>query len=234
MKIAVMQSYFLPYIGYFQLIKAVDKFVVYDNIEFTKKGWINRNRVLLNGKDEFVTLPLKKDSDYLNIAQRRLSDTFKTERVKLLRRISGSYRTAPQFEKVFPLIEGIFNTDDENLFDFIYQSLQMVCQFLHIKTEFVISSTLAIDHRLKSQDKVIAICKELNASQYINPIGGIALYSKEVFNKSNVELNFMKSDTIEYQQFTNPFIPWLSIIDVMMFNSEEKIQHYLQSFSILK
>lgn len=233
MKIAIMQPYFFPYIGYFQLINAVDKFVIYDNIEFTKKGWINRNRILVNGKDEYITLPLKKDSDYLNIAQRCLTDTYKIERVKLLRRINGSYRKAPQFNEVYSLVEVIINTEEENLFEFTHQSLENICQYLNIKTEFIISSKISIDHQLKSQEKVIAICKALNANQYINPIGGVELYSKEIFQQNNIELNFIKPDTIEYMQFTNQFIPWLSIIDVMMFNSKEKIHRYLNSFYTL-
>ena len=229
MKLAIMQPYIFPYIGYFQLINTADKFVVYDNIQFTKKGWINRNRILVNGKDEFFTISLKKDSDFLNVDQRKLSDTFKTERIKLLRRITESYRKAPEFNSVYSLFESVINNDEENLFSFIYQSLQTVCKYLDIKTEFIISSAVPIDHQLKSQDKVIAICKALNAAKYINPIGGIELYSKEKFEQNNIELNFIKSDPIEYRQFKNEFVPWLSMIDVMMFNSKEKVQEYLQS-----
>ncbi len=229
MKLAIMQPYILPYIGYFQLINAADKFVVYDNIQFTKKGWINRNRILVNGKDEYFTIPLKKDSDFLNIDQRKLSGTFKTERIKLLRRITESYRKAPEFNSVYSLLESVINHDEENLFGFIYQSLQAVCKYLDIKTEFIISSAIPIDHQLKSQDKVMAICKAMNATQYINPVGAVELYAKEIFKQNNIELNFIKSDPIEYRQFNNVFIPWLSMIDVMMFNSKEKVHEYLQS-----
>ena len=229
MKLAIMQPYIFPYIGYFQLINAADKFVVYDNIQFTKKGWINRNRILVNGKDEYFTIPLKKDSDFLNVDQRKLSDTFKTERIKLLRRITESYRKAPEFNSVYTLLESVINNDEENLFGFIYQSLQVVCKYLDIKTEFIISSAIPIDHQLKAQEKVIAICKAMDATQYINPVGGVELYAKEIFKQNNIELNFIKSNPIEYQQFNNIFIPWLSMMDVMMFNSKEKVQEYLQS-----
>ena len=229
MKLAIMQPYFFPYIGYFQLINAADKFVVYDNIQFTKKGWINRNRILVNGAAEYISLPLSKGSDYLNVDQRKLAGTFKTERIKLLRRINESYRKAPQFDTIYPLIESVINAEEENLFGFIYQSLQAVCQFLDIKTEFIISSTLPIDHQLRSQDKVIAICDALRTNQYINTIGGKELYSKKIFQQYNIELNFIQSGTVEYPQFTNEFVPWLSIIDVMMFNSKEKVKEYLQN-----
>ncbi len=230
MKLAIMQPYLFPYIGYFQLIQAVDKFVLYDNIQFTKKGWINRNRILVNGKDEFITLPLKKDSDFLHVDQRKLAESFATEKVKILRKISEAYRKAPEFDSVYPLVQAIINNNNENLFDFIYQSLRSVCSYLDIKTEIIISSTLPIDHQLRSQDKVIAICKALHASQYINPIGGVALYSKETFEQNNIALNFIKAADVEYKQFSNEFIPWLSIIDVMMFNPKEKVQQYLQSY----
>lgn len=229
MKLAIMQPYIFPYIGYFQLINAVDKFVVYDNIKFTKKGWINRNRILVNDKDDYFTIPLKKDSDFLNIDQRKTAATFPDEKIKLLRRIIDSYKKAPYFDAVFPVLQGIINIEEENLFRFIYKSLLSVCEFLNIKTEFVISSSISIDHQLKSQDKVIAICKAMNATQYINPVGGMQLYTKEIFNQNNIQLNFLKSILIEYQQFKNKFVPWLSIIDVMMFNSKEKVQQYLQS-----
>ena len=230
MKLAIMQPYLFPYIGYFQLIQAADKFVVYDNIQFTKKGWINRNRILVNGKDEFITLPLKKDSDFLNINERKLADTFTTDRIKLLRKLSEAYKKAPEFKHVFPLIESLINSNEENLFGFIFQSMQSVCKYLDIKTEFVISSAIPIDHQLKAQDKVIAICKALHASQYINPIGGLELYSKEVFKQNNIELNFIKANAVEYKQFSDEFVSALSIIDVLMFNPKEKVQQYVQSY----
>ncbi len=227
MKCAIMQPYFLPYIGYFQLINAVDKFVLYDNIEFTKKGWINRNRILVNGKDEYFTLPLKKDSDYLHVDQRKLADNFPAEKAKLLRKFTAAYTKAPQFQTVFPLLESIFNNPDENLFQFIFQSLRSVCEYLDIETEIILSSSIPIDHQLKSQDKVIAICNALNATEYINPSGGVDLYSKDLFKQAGIKLEFIKSNQIEYKQFDAAFIPWLSIADVLMFNSQDSIKNAL-------
>lgn len=230
MKLAIMQPYIFPYIGYFQLINAVDKFVLYDNIQFTKKGWINRNRILFNGKDEYITLPLKKDSDFLLVDERKLADTFKTDSMKLLRRIKEAYRKAPEFDAVYPLVETVINNDEKNLFQFIYQSVQQVCKYLDIKTELIISSAIPINHHLKAQDKVIAICKAVNATHYINPIGGVELYLKEIFKQNDIELGFIKSNTVEYKQFAGEFVPWLSIIDVLMFNSKDQVQQYVQSF----
>lgn len=234
MKVAIMQPYFFPYIGYFQLLQAVDIFVIYDNIQFSKKGWINRNRILANGKDEYFTLPLKKDSDYLNVVDRKLSDNFDQDKVKTLRKIKECYRKAPFFDTVFPLIENAFNYQSENLFDFIFHSLKLQLDFLEISTEVVISSSLEVDHTLKSQDKVIAICENLKASAYYNPIGGLELYDNESFESKNMKLSFMKSNQIEYPQLGKAFVPWLSMIDVMMFNDKDTIKKYLEDFSFVE
>jgi hypothetical protein len=229
MRVAIMQPYFFPYIGYFQLINAVDKFVVYDNIKFTKKGWINRNRILVNGKDEYITIPLKKDSDYLNICQREWVEVDIDEKKKILRRIYESYKKAPQFSQFFPIVEEVINFDNKNLFSYLHNGLSNICQFLDIKTEFITSSTLPIDHTLKSQEKVIALCKSLDATHYINPIGGTELYSREVFTQNDIELAFIKTNNIQYPQFNTEYIPWLSIIDVMMFNEKEKVKDYINN-----
>ena len=229
MKVAIMQPYWFPYIGYFQLIHAVDTFVIYDNIEYTKKGWINRNRILVNGESAFLSVPLKKDSDFLNVDQRHLSETYSKDKIKLLSKIKASYQKAPQFQTVFPLIESILNHDEGNLFDFIHHSIQVICGYLEIKTNIIVSSSIDIDHNLKAQDKVIAIAKNLSATHYINAIGGVELYSKETFEAEDLQLHFIKSNAIEYQQFDNDFIPWLSVVDVMMFNSKEKIQEFLSN-----
>jgi hypothetical protein len=229
MKIAVMQPYFFPYIGYFQLMNAVDEFVVYDNIEFTKKGWINRNRILVNSKDEYVSLPLKKDSDYLFVKDRFLAEVWEMDRKKMLNRISNAYRKAPYFDSVFPLIQKSILFEDHNLFSFILNSLCIIKEYLEIDTPFTISSSINIDHALKSKDKVLAICKAKNATVYVNPIGGTGLYNKDDFKIHGINLNFIKTGEIIYNQFENDFLPYLSIIDVMMFNSKEEIKKYLNS-----
>ena len=223
MKVGIMQPYFFPYIGYFQLMNAVDEFVVYDNIEFTKKGWINRNRILVNGKDAFITISLKKNSDYLDIRDRYLADSWPSDRVKMLNRIKESYRKAPQFDSAYPVVEKCLSCDDANLFNFILNSLNRVKEYLGIRTPLLISSTIQIDHALKAENKVIAICKARKADTYVNPIGGIQLYIKDEFKNESIDLQFLKTDEFSYTQFGNGFIPWLSMLDVMMFNSKEDI-----------
>ncbi|MDR1091885.1 MAG: WbqC family protein [Prevotella sp.] len=231
MKLGIMQPYFLPYIGYFQLLNAVDKYVIYDNIQFTKKGWINRNRILQNGKDALITIPVEKDSDYLDIRDRSVSVGF--DKKKLQNQIRESYRKAPYFNDVMPLIEEIINYDDHNLFGYVYHSIVKICDYMHIGTEIIISSTVDIDHSLKGQDKVIAICKALGATEYYNATGGRELYSVTDFGKENIKLNFVASDPIEYKQFANEFVPWLSILDVMMFNPVDKIKEMLENYKLI-
>jgi len=231
MKIAIMQPYFFPYIGYFQLIKSVDVFVVYDNIKYTKKGWINRNRMLQNGKDVMFSIPLKNDSDSLDVCERELSTDF--NRDKLLNQFKGAYRFAPYFEQTFLLVESIVRCEDNNLFRFLHNSIVATCNYLDIDTEIKISTEVTIDHNLKSQDKVIALCEALGASAYINAIGGIELYSKEAFSNKGIDLKFIKSMPFEYTQLGGEFVPWLSIIDVMMFNSVTMVKECLiQSLSL--
>ncbi len=234
MKIAIMQPYFFPYIGYFQLIQNVDEFIVYDNIQFTKKGWINRNRILVNGNESYLTLPLKKDSDYIDIKDRYITEDWTLERKKIINKIKETYIKAPYFQTVFPLIEEIINFENKNLFQFIYNSLKQINNYLDIKTPLIVSSSIEINHSLKAEDKVIALCKARLANNYINPIGGIELYNKEIFKEEGLELQFLKTNNIIYPQFKNEFVPFLSIIDVMMFNNKENLLEYLNSAFTLK
>ncbi len=228
-----MQPYFMPYIGYFQLINSVDEFIIYDNIQYTKKGWINRNRILVNRKDQLITLPLKKDSDYLNVVERELSESWDKDKSKMLNVIKSSYNKAPYFQEIFELISKCLNYSEVNLFKFIYNSIILINDYLEIKTPIIISSTINIDHTLKSQEKVLSLCKSQNAKIYINSIGGIELYDKETFKQNNIELNFIKSNLIQYKQFNTEFISWLSIIDVLMFNSKEQTKEYLNSYTLI-
>lgn len=216
MKVAIMQPYFLPYIGYFQLIGAVDLFILYDNIKYTKKGWINRNRMLQNGTDVMFSLPLKSASDLLNVCDRELALQF--NRKKLLSQINGAYRRAPCFAQTYPLIEKIVMYEEQNLFKFIQNSITKICEHLGVTTKIQISSTIAIGHDLKGQDKVLAFCAAIGASTYINAIGGLELYSRDLFRTRGIALKFIQARPFEYAQFGNAFVPWLSIIDVLMFN----------------
>lgn len=231
MKLAIMQPYFFPYIGYWKLINIVDTFVVYDNIEYTKKGWVNRNRILSNGNEFLFTIPLKKDSDYKYIVEREISLNF--DKKKFLCQIENFYSKAPYFEVVLPLIYDIVMFDDNNLFNYLFNSIKKTSDYLGLRLKFVISSHIEIDHNLKSQDKVIAICKALNTKEYYNPIGGIELYSKQKFEEESICLKFIKSKDLSYKQFNDNYIGQLSIIDVMMFNSPQEIRKMLNQYELI-
>jgi len=228
-----MQPYFMPYIGYFQLINYVDLFVIYDNIKYTKKGWINRNRILVNGKIEYISLPLKKDSDYLDINQRFLSDNFYQDKIKLINKIKGSYSKATYYSDVINLLENTIDYSDINLFEYIYFSIKQINEYIGIKTPIIKSSSLDFDiHSYKGEEKVLAICKALNADEYINSIGGVNLYSQTNFKKQGINLYFLESKEKIYKQFGREFIPYLSIIDVLMFNDIDSIKSMLDVYEI--
>jgi hypothetical protein len=222
-----MQPYFLPYIGYYQLIGAVDLFIVYDNIKYTKKGWINRNRLLQNGRDVVFTLPLKSDSDFLDVRDRELAATFDPD--KLVNQIGGAYRRAPYFTQTATLVATIVRHDERNLFRFLHHSIVKTCEHLGIATEIRASSEVPIDHRLRNQQRVLALCEAVGASTYVNAIGGTELYADDEFRGRNIELKFIRPGPFAYQQFGDSFVPWLSIVDVMMFNSLDAIRKCIRS-----
>lgn len=233
-QIAIMQPYFLPYIGYWQLIAHTDEFVIYDTIQYTKKGWINRNRFLQNGQDTMFSIPLRKDSDYLHVKGRYLAESF--DREKLIRQFEGAYKKAPYFEENFPLIAEIIRCEESNLFAYILNAVQKICAHLEIKTPIIKSSDIDSNHEEeKGQDKVINICQAREASTYINPIGGLDMYDPEIFSQSGLDLRFMKARVLDYTTFKGaPAIAHMSILDVLMFNARASVQHFLNAYDEVK
>lgn len=232
MKLAIMQPYFFPYIGYFQLINSVDVFVIYDDVNYIKKGWVNRNNILVNATGFLFSVPLLEVSQNKFINQINIEENTNWKN-NLLKTITLSYKKAPFYDNVFPVIENIITQEEQNLAKFVTYSLKKICDFLSIETTILISSEIQKNNDLKGQDKIIEICKKLKADNYINAIGGTELYDKEAFVKSKLSLNFIKPNTIIYSQFKNEFIPWLSIIDVMMFNSPEQIKSFLIQYDLI-
>lgn len=228
MKIALMQPYFFPYIGYYQLIKSVDTFVIYDDVNYIKQGWINRNRILLNGKEHLVTMNLKNSSSFKLINEIEIGNN----RTKLLKTIEQAYKRAPFFCEIFPIIEDILTFNNYNLAVFLENSIRKLSAYLDIQTNIVVSSSIEKDDSKRGQEKVIAICKALNASIYINSIGGQELYSKDVFRNNQIELYFLKTRMINYLQQNNVFLPSLSIIDVIMFNSKMETIKLLDQYDL--
>lgn len=232
-KIAIMQPYFFPYIGYWQLINAVDEFLVYDDVNYIKGGWINRNNILLNSQKHLLTLPLSGASSYLPINQIGIIEDEK-QKEKLIKTIEQAYKKAPYYDDVFPIIyETIFHPS-QNVAKAIYHSIQLITKYLNINTKITLSSSLEKNNNLKGQDKVIHVCKLLNTTTYVNAIGGLELYDKPSFAKEGMELLFLKTKEIKYNQLGGEgFIPMLSMVDVLMFNDVKTVQNFLDEYTLI-
>lgn len=230
-----MQPYLFPYIGYFQLIQAVDKFVIYDDVQYMKGGgWINRNRVLVNKSPYTFTFSVKKDSFEKNINERYFNQNFNKERKKFLKTITESYGKATNFNEVFPLIEESLqvNIQEQNISDVITRSIKMIADYLGIDTQFILSSDLEKSSENRAE-RIIEINRLLDTNHYINAIGGKELYSKEYFEEKGIELNFLRTnEDLTYEQNTNNFVPNLSIIDVLMNNSKKEIRYLLSNYTL--
>lgn len=229
MKLAIMQPYLFPYLGYFQLIRAVDTFVVYDDVNYIKGGWINRNFILAQGDKQLITLPLKGASPNLLINQITVND----RRDKLIETIRHSYGRAPQFAVVFPLVEDILKQQEKSLAHFLDYQLRQLCDYLDLHPKWHISSALKKNNELRGQEKVLAICEELGATHYINVPGGKSLYDREAFASRRIQLSFIQPKVVSYCQFGNEFVPNLSIIDVLMFNGKKQCAELLEEYDLV-
>lgn len=229
MKLAIMQPYLFPYIGYFQLIHAVDAFVVYDDVNYMKGGWINRNFILGPGGRQLLTLPLQGASPNKLINEVEVGN----QANKLVQTIRQNYAKAPQFQAVFPLIEEILLQQESNLARFLDTGLRKICGYLGLHPQWYRSSELQKDNRLRGQEKVLAICEELGATQYVNAPGGKALYDRKDFEARNIALSFIEPKPSPYRQFGGEFEPNLSIIDVMMFNTRAGCAQLLEGYALV-
>lgn len=222
MKLGIMQPYFFPYIGYWQLLNAVDEYVVYDDVNFIKGGWINRNRILVGNEIKYFNVPMIGASSYKKINEIEV-DMNPGIRNKLIRTIEINYFKAPYYDKAFEVFRKVVTQEESNLARYLYYSIEAICEYLGITTKLLISSEINKNNCLKGEDKVLQICKILNASEYYNAIGGKELYSKENFLHDGIELKFVK---------TSDGVPNLSILDVMMNNSIGEIRNMLQDYEL--
>lgn len=229
MKLAIMQPYLFPYLGYFQLIHSVDSFVIYDDVNYIKGGWINRNFILTQGNKHLITLPLKGASQNQLINQITVGD----RQDKVIKTICQCYSKAPQFSNVFPLIEEALLQQEKNLACFLNFELHLLCNYLELHPQWHISSALKKDNTLRGTEKVLAICAELKATHYINLPGGKELYDQESFAQMGLKLSFIQPRPVSYGQFKNQFVPNLSIIDVMMFNDREQCERLLKEYDFV-
>lgn len=224
-----MQPYVFPYIGYFQLIRDVDVFVVYDDVSFRKRSWINRNRILLNNEAHLFTLNLCEASSSKRINEIVIGNNQQT----LLKTFRHAYSRAPFFEQAMPLLETLLLHPEPRLDLYLKHQLESLARYLGMHTRFILSSEVEKDNSLKGQDKVLAICDALGADSYTNAIGGQHLYSEEDFASQGIDLKFIKSHDIRYRQFGGEFVSWLSIVDVLMFNSVPDIRRFLDAYDLI-
>jgi len=229
-----MQPYLFPYIGYFQLVHAADRFVVYDDVAYIKQGWINRNRILINGDASFFSVPIKHASSFTSIRDTLIDDDRQHARwvEKLLKTFDNAYRRAPEFARIFPIVEDVFSRQTTRIADLAVASVKTVAAALELTTTFVDTSTTYGNADLKGEDRVLSICAAEGANVYVNVPGGRELYSRERFDAQNVRLCFVQPRPIEYRQFGAPFVPWLSIVDVLMFNPLETVRRYLETYDL--
>lgn len=233
MKLAIMQPYIFPYIGYFQLIKEVDKFVIYDDVNFINRGWINRNNILVNGQAALFTVPLHKASQNKWIREVGIGQDPKW-RKKLLKMLNLAYKKAPYFQEVFPLVEKVIEEEYANIAELALASIRAVADYLAITTKIENSSTIYQNNELKGQYRILDICLKEGAQTYINPIGGMELYDNSYFEEHKIDLRFIQTQSYTYTQLNKTFVPHLSIIDILMFNKKEEVHALLNQFELIK
>ncbi|MCE8777537.1 MULTISPECIES: WbqC family protein [Bacteroides] len=229
MKLGIMQPYFMPYIGYFQLMKAVDKYVVYDDVNYIKGGWANRNHILINGEKEMFTVTLQKASQNKLFNEIVIGDDFK----KLMKTLQMNYSRAINFDQTMVLMERIISFPNKQLAVFIANSFREILSYLSVETEILMSSEIPKDNSLRGKDKIIQICEILGADTYYNAVGGKNLYDQEEFREHGITLNFVDSLPQVYSQLhTREFVSGLSMIDVLMNNTKDKVNSLLESYQI--
>ena len=220
MRLGVMQPYFLPYIGYYQLMTSVDLFIYYDDVTYIKQGWINRNNILLNNKDYRFALELSGASSFKKINE----ITIGGNRGKLLKTFTQAYSKHPYFKDVNPLLHDIFDSADANLFEYIYQTNRKIFDYLKLNVNCIVSSEIEKNNNLQGQAKILDICKRLGAKTYFNAIGGQHLYSRQDFKNEGLELYFIS---------TPESLPRRSIIDVLMNHSPKEIKEMLKNYTLV-
>lgn len=232
MTLAIMQPYFFPYIGYWQLIHAVNRFVICDDVNYITGGWINRNRILINGEPAYITMPLSHASQNRRICHISLLPGT-VWRNRMVKSIEHAYRKAPFFAEVFPVVERLIRHEAENLSDYLAHQLQTMVAFMGINTEFVMTSRCYKNDHLSGQARVLDICKREGAATYINPQGGRTLYATETFCAEGLDLRFIVMRPLPYKQRAAGFIPYLSIIDALMEIGPVEIMHHLMNFDLM-
>lgn len=227
-----MQPYFLPYIGYFQLIAEVDKFILLDDVAFIKRGWINRNRILVNGQVQYITFPVVDASQNRMISKHELmqDDGWK---LRIEKTITMAYSKAPQFNRFMAVFKDILYHEAPNLSAYILYSLDQLCHYMNLKSaSFAYASDFGT-RQLNGQERILDICQKSSAIVYCNLPGGKSLYSSEAFSESGIHLCFLTPEQKNYlQQKVKEFIPGLSIIDLLMNCDVQEVNEQLKCYRV--
>jgi hypothetical protein len=233
MRLSIMQPYLFPYVGYFQLLAAADTFVIYDDVNYIRQGWINRNNILVQGAASRFSVPIKAASSFTRIHETQLDERqYPAWREKFYKTLTQNYAKSPHFAPTMALVKSVLDQADASIGDLAAASVIAVAQHLGLPSRLVRSSSVYGNDELKAADRVLDICKRENATDYINVAAGEALYSREFFAGHGIRLHFLKPRPIQYAQFGSPFVPWLSIIDLLMFNDAPQVRSFLQEFDL--
>ncbi|MCA9750453.1 MAG: WbqC family protein, partial [Romboutsia sp.] len=207
--------------------------ILLDDVNFIKRGWINRNYIISNYSKQLITIPIESASQNININKLKLSESNDIWKIKTISSIKHSYSKAPHFKRVFPLLENVFSSRECNLANYISETIHLVLKYLNIKTEVVNSSTKYYNEDKKGAERILDICKIESADEYVNLIGGLKLYNRKDFNDFGLKLSFLKTLDIKYKQFNDEFISNLSIIDILMFNDKSTINDFLGKYELV-
>ncbi len=227
-----MQPYFFPYLGYWQLLNYVDRFVVYDDVNYIKGGWVNRNRILINGDPRYLTVPIIGASQNKMICDLEM-DTSAPWRRKMLKSIEGAYCKSPSFDEVYPVLHEVISYDCGHLATFLENQLDAIAKLLGITTELRVASGCYEKAGLAGEERIVDICLAEGATTYINPEGGMHLYHYKSFYGAGVSLQFLKMNSISYEQNSKEFQPNLSIIDLLMSLGSVGVQQLLEDFTLI-
>jgi len=230
MKVGVMQPYFFPYIGYFQLVTAVKVFVCLDDVAWVQRGFVNRNRVLVKGKAKWLTVPMVGKSQNKKIGEVKVVRDDKWKR-KMLKTVEQAYARAP-FGSV-ALLNIVVESEQTTIAKLAWKSVEVVAEYLELETKLVASSVGLAERGLKGQERILSICKRLETAEYVNAIGGQKLYSKKEFAKRGIKLWFVKSGKIEYTQGQDEFVAKMSILDVLAWNSKGKVKKMVDNYKLI-
>lgn len=231
--VAIMQPYLFPYLGYIQLMQAVDEFVFFDTAQFIRRGWIHRNRIVLNGKAHTFTVPVTKCARN-TLIQDVLWSADPLVRIKLLQTIKQAYKDAPYVDAVLPWVERTLRSTESSVAKLIEMHFIDVYNYLGLEVNFYLASSRKWTEAYGASERILSMCMDVNATCYINPINGRHLYDASDFAMKGIELQFLEMDAVEYPQMGSEFVSHLSMIDVLMMNEPTEVLNLLQNHQIIK